>query len=431
MKNILLDLRSDHLSGRRRGMVSICSARWEVLAAALESARSGNDHLLIEATANQVNQFGGYSGRPPAAFAADIDRLAAAMGFPRSRIWLGADHLGPYVWRSEPSEAAMRKAVELIQQCVSAGFHKIHIDTGFGCVDDPRPDLPPENAAERAAVLCMAAEAAAGEGKPAHRPRPFYVLGVEVPPPGGALEDPDALEVTPVDKLEEVLHLYKARFRRARLESAWDRVIAVVVQPGVEFGDWTVARYCRRKARALSLFHAQLPGRMTYEVHSTDYQPADRLARMVADHFVLLKVGPCLTDAFREAVFALARIESEQLGRRRAAQPSNIRAVLETVMCQDPTHWQSHYRGSQEQLRMLRSYSQRDRLRYYWSHPAVASALRLLMANLQTGLSPASVEAHLPGVCAATPSDRFSADPEILIRRHIQLALNPYFEACT
>ncbi len=366
----------------------------------------------------------------PAAFAAHIDRLAFVMGFPRSRIWLGADHLGPYAWRNEPSETAMGRALELIQQCVCAGFHKIHIDTGFGCVDDPRPDLPPETAAERAVALCKAAESAA-ERMPGNGPRPLYVIGVEVPPPGGALEDPEALEVTPVKKLEEVLHLFQARFRTARLESAWDRVMAVVVQPGVEFGDWVVARYCSRKAHALSLFHGQLPGCMTYEVHSTDYQPAGSLARMVADHFILLKVGPCLTDAFREAVFGLARIESEQLGRRRGAQLSNIRAVLETVMRQDPVHWQSHYHGSGERLRLLRSHSKRDRLRYYWSHPAVASALRLLTANLKTSLSPAWVEAHLPEVYAAMPADPFPVDPTLLIRRRVQLSLNPYFEACT
>jgi D-tagatose-1,6-bisphosphate aldolase subunit GatZ/KbaZ len=427
--NFLLELRNDHLSGRRGGRVAICSSRREVLEAAVELAMSRDDHLLVEVTANQVNQYGGYSGMTPAAFASEIDRLALAMGFPRSRILLGADHLGPYIWRNEPVEKAMRKSLELVQQCVRAGFSKIHLDTGFGCADDPRPELPPEIAAERAATLCRAAESVAEQLPPAVS-RPLYVIGAEVPPPGGALDDPRTLEVTSVERLEEALRRYGAQFKSAHLESAWDRVMAIVVQPGVEFGDCVVARYCSERARALSCFHDRLPAHMTYEVHSTDYQPSDSLARMVADHFTLLKVGPCLTHAFREAVLGLARIESEQLDRRREVQRSNIREVLEAVMLEDPVHWRSHYRGNEEDLRFLRFHSQRDRLRYYWSQPAVAIALKRLLANLKPGLSPAWVEAQLPEVYAALPTDRYPIDPTTLIRRHIQLTLKPYFDAC-
>jgi D-tagatose-1,6-bisphosphate aldolase subunit GatZ/KbaZ len=425
----LHDLRCDHLAGRRGGMAAICSVRREVLEAAMESALSRDGPLLIEATANQVNQFGGYSGMTPAAFAAYIDDLASAMGFPRDRVVLGADHLGPYVWRGEPAAAAAQKALELVRQCVGAGFRKIHLDTGFGCADDPQADLPPETAAERAAVLCRAAESAA-ERLPRNAPRPLYVIGVEVPPPGGGLEASETLAVTPVAKLRETLGVYEGRFRSARLESAWERVLAMVVQPGVEFGDRTVAHYCSAQAHDLSLFHARLPGIMTYEVHSTDYQPPDCLRRMVADHFTLLKVGPCLTDAFRDAVFALTRIESEQLGGRRGMQLSNLREVLEAVMLENPVYWRSHYRGTDETLRYLRSHSRRDRIRYYWSHPAAAQALELLMANLKARLSPEWIKTYLPEVHAALPADRCPVDPAVLIRRRIQLALGPYFEAC-
>lgn len=429
MKDVLHNLRADHLAGRRAGMAAICSTRREVLEAAMELAASREDPLLVEATANQVNQFGGYTGMTPAAFAAHIDRLAIAATLPRSRIFLGADHLGPYIWRNEPAAAAMQKALELVDQCVCAGFRKIHLDTGVGCADDLQPDLPPETIAERAVALCRAAESAA-DRLSGNIYRPLYVIGAEVPPPGGALEDSEALEVTSVEKLREMLHLCEARFRSARLESAWNRVMAIVVQPGVEFGDRAVARYCGRKAQALSLFHGQLPGIMTYEVHSTDYQPPDSLSRLVVDHFVLLKAGPCLTDAFRQAVFGLARIESERLGRIRGMQPSNLREMLEAVMLKNPLHWQSHYRGSDDNQRFLRAHSRRDRIRYYWGHPAVETALRLLIANLKARLSPEDVETCLPDVYAAMPADRFPLDPASLIRCRIKLALGPYFEAC-
>lgn len=429
MKNVLHDLRSDHLAGRRGGMFSVCTAHREVLAAAMDMAAAEDRDLLVEATANQVNQFGGYTGLTPAEFAADLRRLAEKKGFPPERLVLGADHLGPYVWKSEPAGEAMEKACELARQCVAAGFRKIHLDTGFGCSDDPSPTLPPEQAAERAARLCRAAESAA-DLAPSRFPRPYYVIGAEVPLPGGNLDETGEVNVTPIEDVAEMIRTTAARFRAAGLEAAWERVMAVVVQPGVEFGDARIAPYRPERAHALSTFHDQLPGIMTYEIHSTDYQPEESLARMVGDHFILLKVGPCLTNAFREAVFALARIETDWKGPRRGVRLSNIREALEAAMLANPVYWRSHYRGSETELHFLRSSSYRDRIRYYWGHPAVAAALKRLMANLKPPIPPQLLEAHLPDVCAAATSRPCPADPAAIIRRCIQLPLEAYFRAC-
>jgi D-tagatose-1,6-bisphosphate aldolase subunit GatZ/KbaZ len=429
MKDVLHDLRSDHLAGRRAGMFSICSARREVLEAAMVMARDEDCGLLVEATANQVNQYGGYTGMTPAGFAAYLRHLAGETRFPPERLALGADHLGPYVWRNEPAAQAMDHACELTRQCVAAGFRKIHLDTGFGCIDDPSPILPPEPAADRAARLGRAAESAA-ERMPGQLSRPYYVIGAEVPPPGGGLDEDGDVDATPTEDVAEMIQATEARFRTAGLETAWERVMAVVVQPGVEFGDTRIALYRPEKARALSAFHAQLPGIMTYEIHSTDYQPPESLARMVHEHFILLKVGPCLTNAFREAVFVLARIEDEWKGVSSGVQLSNIREVLEAAMLENPVHWRTHYHGSEAELRFLRSNSRRDRIRYYWGQPAVEAALERLIANLKPSIPPQLVEAHLPDVYAALAADSCPLDPAAVIRRCIQLALAPYFRAC-
>ena len=50
---------------------------------------------------------------------------------------------------------------------------------------------------------------------------------------------------------------------------------------------------------------------MVFEAHSTDYQTDAALAALVADGWGVLKVGPGLTFALREALFALAAIEDE------------------------------------------------------------------------------------------------------------------------
>jgi D-tagatose-1,6-bisphosphate aldolase subunit GatZ/KbaZ len=407
----------------------VCSAHPEVLAAAIEVAAESGRPLLVEATANQVNQFGGYTGMTPARFASFLTGIAVGLGFPRENLLLGADHLGPYVWRAEPAAAALAKAAELARQCVAAGFTKIQLDTGVGCSDDPAPILPPNLAAERAAILGAACEAAA-DRLPVGRPRPLYVIGAEVPLPGGALEAPDGIAITTPDEAAEFIRRAEMSFRRAGLAAAWERVLAVIVQPGVEFGDAGVARYAPARARGLSAFHAELPGRMTYEVHSTDYQAPESLAQLVADHFVLLKAGPCLTNAFREAVFALEEIEGELLKPRHGAVPSDLRRVMERLMLKHPAHWQSHYRGTEAELRRKRSSSRLDRIRCYWAFPEAQAALERLRRNLAPAVPAELAARHFPDAGGAPAAGKKGVAAAALIRRRIRAELEPYAAAC-
>ena len=425
----LEELKAEHLASRRGGEVAVCTAHPEVLAAAIELAAANGRPLLVEATANQVNQFGGYTGMTPARFIAFLNAIADRLGFARDRLVIGADHLGPYLWRSEPAAAAMAKAAELARRCVAAGFAKIHLDTGFGCRDDAGPILPPAAAAERAVALCRACEAEAAR-LPAGRRRPLYVIGAEVPLPGGALEQPEAVEPTRPEELAEFLGLAQKGFRLAGLEAAWERVLAVIVQPGVEFGDAGVVRYAPDRARALSDFHAELPGIMTYEVHSTDYQLPEALAQMTADHFTLLKVGPCLTHAFREAVFALEQIEVELLKERRAAAPSDLRRVMEELMLNHPAHWRSHYRGSEEELRRKRLSSRLDRIRYYWALPEAQAALERLYRNLAPSVPAELAATYFPEASGMPETGSRGLGAAQLVRRRIQTELEPYALAC-
>ena len=365
----------------------------------------------------------------PAEFVCFLLSIAAALGFPRENLLLGADHLGPYAWRHEPAAAAMAKAVELSRQCVQAGFTKIHLDTGFSCSDDPAASLPPDVAAERAVTLCRASEAAADQ-RPSASPRPLYVIGTEVPLPGGALEDPQGIDVTRAEDVAEFVALAASRFRNAGLEGAWERMLAVIVQPGVEYGNTSVARYDPVKAQALSAFHKDLPGIMTYEIHSTDYQAPDALTRMVADHFILLKVGPCLTNAFREAVFSLEEIEAELLKSRRDAVPSDLHRIMEQLMQQHPVHWRSHYRGTEEECRRMCLSSRLDRIRCYWGYPEAQAALDRLRRNLSPSVPADLVERYFADHVSILSPGEPALNPGELIRRRIRTVLEPYRVAC-
>ncbi len=402
-----------------------------VLQAALKLAVRQDRVLLVEATANQVNQYGGYTGMTPPEYVAHLHRLADGAGLPAGRLIIGADHLGPHAWKHETAAAAMDKAVVLARQCVSAGFRKIHLDTGMCCADDSGSRLDPQTAANRAIVLCRAAEnAAAGLDE---RHRPLYVIGYEVPPPGGGLLDPDQVDLTGPSELMDTLTIYERAFRRGGLASAWQRVVAVVVQPGVEFGDLCVALYRPALAVDLSACHARLPGMMTFEIHAADYQSPQALRDMVRDHFILIKVGPCLTFTLRETLYALAHIE-EALPQVR--EPSRLPQVMENLMLQQPQYWQPYHTGSDSQARFLRHFSMRDRMRYYWSYPEARAAVGRLLANLHRPIPRTLLHQYLPDVysdlasATVTSGPAESTDPRELIFRRVQMALQPYDDIC-
>src|SRR6185295_18243387 len=187
-----------------------------------------------------------------------------------------------------------------------AGYTKLHLDTSMRCADDATDAhgaLNEQTITERAADMCAAAEAAYAQ-LPAGAPAPVYVIGTEVPVPGGEKAEHAGLSVTKTADAERTIAIARDAFKKRKLERAWERVIAVVVQPGVEFGDATVFPYDRTKARELSKA-IEKHGNLVFEAHSTDYQSAHALKELVEDHFAILKVGPWLTFAVREAVFAL------------------------------------------------------------------------------------------------------------------------------
>src|SRR6185503_17608262 len=85
----LLDIVARHKRGERVGVYSLCSAHPQVVECALREARARAAPLLIEATSNQVNQFGGYTGMRPADFRRFVHDIAARVGFPVHLLWLG------------------------------------------------------------------------------------------------------------------------------------------------------------------------------------------------------------------------------------------------------------------------------------------------------------------------------------------------------
>lgn len=412
---------NEHKATGKGGVVSVCSAHPDVIIAAAQQAEKYNDLLLVESTSNQVDQFGGYTGMKPDDFVAYVEKLLTDNGFSANRLVLGGDHLGPNAWQDLDSETAMKNSDELIRRYVSAGYQKIHLDCSMSCADDPVP-LTDEIVAKRAARLCKIAEDTA---KATNQPHEIvYIIGTEVPVPGGAQEDLDVVTPTTPEAARTTYEVHKNIFTEYGLSDVWDRIVGLVVQPAVEFDHHSVVDYIPENAKQLSDLANEFP-KATFEAHSTDYQRPHAFKELVRDHFAILKVGPALTFALREAYFALDRIAHDlQLG-----VPS-MQETLEKVMLEKPQYWKKYYLGNEDEQRIARAYSLSDRCRYYWPDEelqAVVKKMREAFANRHIPLG--LLKQYLPAEYDAVREGTITDDFDSLVRYHIGLALKPYYEA--
>ncbi|MCI9384557.1 MAG: class II D-tagatose-bisphosphate aldolase, non-catalytic subunit [Lachnospiraceae bacterium] len=413
MKHPIQEMMEQRRQGKKCGIPSYCTANPLVLEIILRRAKLLNTPVLIEATANQVNQYGGYTGMVPSDFYEMIIKMAKEFDVPETLIILGGDHLGPLTWQNLPEKEAMEKSVELVYQYARAGFTKIHLDTSMKVADDPEGLLSTETIARRGAELYKASMKGYEELK-AEKPdalRPVFVIGSEVPIPGGAQEAEDSLAVTSPAAFQDTVATYKRIFEEAGVGEGWKDVVAVVVQPGVEFGDDQVFLYSHDAAAGLCAALKEYP-EVCFEGHSTDYQSPECLKDMVQDGIAILKVGPALTYGLREALFALSFMEKELVPQEKRA---GFIETLERVMLAQPGNWQKHYHGDDKQLALARKYSFSDRARYYIGQPEVTAAIDKLFANLKEYPIPMNMlHQYMPVTYAKVRDGLLPLDPKEL-----------------
>ncbi len=413
MKHPLQEMMDRRRQGEKCGIPSYCTANELVLEECLIRAKELGEPVLIEATANQSNQFGGYTGMKPADFYQKVLAMAKEIGVPENQVILGGDHLGPLTWQDKPEAEAMALSEELVYQYTLAGFTKIHLDTSMKVADDPEGALSTETVARRGVRLyqvCMKAYNELLKTKP-DAMRPVFIIGSEVPIPGGAQEAEDSLAVTKPEAFEETVRTYKAAFAAAGIPEGWSDVIAVVVQPGVEFGDEQVFLYNRDAAKDLCAKLADYP-EVIFEGHSTDYQSANCLRDMVEDGIAILKVGPAITYGLREALFSLSMMERELVP---AAEQAYFIETLEQVMTENPNNWKKHYHGNFKQLGLARKYSYSDRCRYYMGDEKVVTAIENLFTNLTKYPIPMNMlHQYMPIQYEKVRSGKLSLSPKAL-----------------
>lgn len=424
--NPLFDLVRKRQNGIHTGVPSFCSANKLVIEAILEQSKRFDDKVLIEATSNQVNQFGGYFNMTSKDFRDYVYKIADSIDYDKSNIILGGDHLGPQPWQHLPEKEAMKNSIELVRQSVLSGFLKIHLDTSMRVGDD-NPNLPLLNSviARRGAILMKEAEEAYQEllVTSPDAIHPVFVIGSEVPIPGGAQEEAK-MEITSPQSFEETIIAYREQFDAFGISHLWKYVIAVVIQPGVEFGEMDIHKYNRQEAYKLCKKLQEYPN-IVFEGHSTDFQAPESLKQMVEDGIAIIKVGPALTFAVREALFALSYMEKELIDDE--TQRGNFIETLEQVMTANPKDWVKYYKGTKKEQYLSRKYSYSDRCRYYLSLKEVEDSMEKLFSNLDSVDIPMGMlKQYMPFQYIRVRDGKIRKEPRRLVKDSVVMIVEDY-----
>ena len=430
LKHPLKEILDKRKKGMNSGIASYCTANNIVIETILEYYLDTNDYVLIECTANQVNQFGGYTGMTPAGFRDYVFDIAEKIGFPKDKIILGADHFGPLPWADKNESEAMKNANELVRLAVLAGYTKIHLDTSmFLASDDTSKKLSDETIARRGAELYKTCEESFIERSNEFPDsiHPVYIIGSEVPIPGGEYEEKATLEVTnPID-FENTINTYDKIFKENGLKDAWSNIIAVVVQPGVEFSNEEIHDYNRNDSKELCKKLKEYP-HLVFEGHSTDFQFKEKLKEMVEDGIAILKVGPAVTYALREGLFSLSLMEKELI--KNENEKANFIELLEKIMSDNPKDWEKYYQGNELEQQLQRKYSFSDRCRYYMSKKEINQCIDELFKNIDSSDLPLGmIKQYCPNTYLKIRSEQIEKNARNIVKSNIHEVINDYYYA--
>lgn len=414
----------------KEGCFAVTGSDPFVLRACMKYAKAHNAYFICEATVNQVNQFGGYTGMLPKDYANLVEKIAADIGFPIDRVILSGDHLGPFIWQHLDSKTAMEYSAELVRQYVAAGFRKIHLDPTMPLADDNLAAFGNDLIASRAAQLAIISEETYERTKndTPWTYRPAYVIGSEVPVPGGT-EVEEGIQITTPADLDASISCFEKAFLSVNLPQVLEDTVAVVAQIGIEFSDEAVHEYNHDAAAALSAALQRYPN-LRFESHSSDYQTPECLYHMVRDGVGILKVGPEITFKYREGLFALSKIEDE-LADSYGFTPSHFIDMLEqTMLTAQPNYWDKYYHGTPAQLHLKRKYSFSDRSRYYFAQPAVVAAEKVLIENLKRIQMPLTIlSQYLPTQYDKIRTGVLENDPVAILEDKCQSVQDRYYQS--
>ena len=159
------------------------------------------------------------------------------------------------------------------------------------------------------------------------------------------------------------------------------------------------------------------------EGHSTDYQTRKALRQLVRDGVAILKVGPALTFALREALMLLEQAE------RHLGVCVEFTSLLEKAMLEDDRHWKNYYNGSEKEVAYKRIFSYSDRCRYYMPVEMVDRAVQRLLKGCNH-LPPAILSLYFPRQYTKYMEGTLQNDVYSILFDRIGDTLDDYAAAC-
>ncbi len=417
----LADTIRRHKSGDTVGVYSVCSAHPTVVEAAIMQAGADDVPVLIEATSNQVDQFGatpdasGRVPRPPSSAS------PTGADFPRSRVVLGGDHLGPNRWQGETAAAAMEKADATHRRLRRAGYSKIYLDAACPVPTTRQCSMTrPSRSAPHACCTSRRIRAT-------QRRRPSDVrhrhrgTGSRAGPRDARRSHPDAgRSCRATDRRAS------GRVHPIRLDHVWPRVMALVVQPGVEFDHLQVIDYRRTAHRGATARprHGTAPG-VRGAFHRLSATP--QIARARRRSLAVLKVGPGLTFAMREALFGLAHIENQLPAAAVAVRPDRGRR---TTNARQSRVLAGLLRPGSADQQTAGGTATATGSRYTGPTTRSTPARRQLLDNSTGSASHCRESANSSPSVRPRPRRRTGPDRNALVIDRIRDAMRPYARAC-
>ncbi len=393
---------------------SFCTSNIEVLKIIILYCKRKKLPCLVESTSNQVNQYGGYSGKTPQEFYNDIKKILKQNNFSFKNFYMGGDHLGPLPWKKKNKKTAMNNSVQLINKCLDSNYSKIHVDTSIKCINDKI--INHSIIFDRTKYILQNSKLKKKLSKI------FLIIGTEVPLSGS--NEKGKIKLTQknqinleVKKFRDLLRtLYKKKLK-----------FGLVVEPGMRFMHNSIQRpnftnfKPKRKISKKNNF--------VYEAHSTDYQPLNVLIKLVKNNFKFLKVGPELTYNYSRSLFAMEKIEKKYLKNNF----SKIKDNIMTTMLKDKKYWKEYYSGNNQKIKKLILNSKLDRMRYYLNKHKIRISIIKLKKNINS-LSSEKIKKYFLFKENKTLFDKKLvknlSNFDLINLIYISKSLNRYYSAC-